>query len=95
MNTRENVRRTFDQKVEHVIQDIVDSNFDLYKRITTTAQSGEAIKNQGASRDLTLKVFSSRRASRGPDPPLAFEYLGVPRVPRSTSGTWDTSGLGE
>jgi type I restriction enzyme, R subunit len=33
-NTRENVRLTFDQKVEHVIQDIVDSNFDLYKRIT-------------------------------------------------------------
>src|SRR5437879_3258964 len=34
MNTRENVRLTFDQKVEHVIQEIVDSNFDLYKRIT-------------------------------------------------------------
>jgi type I restriction enzyme R subunit len=30
-NTRENVRLTFDQKVEHVIQDIVDSNFDLYR----------------------------------------------------------------
>jgi type I restriction enzyme R subunit len=34
VNTRENVRLTFDQKVEHVIQEIVDSNFDLYKRIT-------------------------------------------------------------
>ncbi len=33
-NTRENVRLTFDQKVERVIQEIVDSNFDLYKRIT-------------------------------------------------------------
>lgn len=28
-NTRENVRLTFDQKVEHVIQEIVDSNFDI------------------------------------------------------------------
>ena len=28
VNTRENVRLTFDQKVEHVIPDIVDSNFE-------------------------------------------------------------------
>ena len=34
VNTRENVRLTFDQKVEHVIQEIVDSNFELYRRIT-------------------------------------------------------------
>ena len=34
VNTRENVRLTFDHKVEAVIQEIVDSNFDLYKRIT-------------------------------------------------------------
>src|SRR5207247_4917454 len=33
-NTRENVRLTFDQKIEQLIQEIVDSNFDLYKRIT-------------------------------------------------------------
>ncbi len=45
VNTRENVRLTFDQKVEHVIQDIVDSNFDLYKRITDDRAFGEAIKN--------------------------------------------------
>ena len=44
-NTRENVRLTFDQKVEHVIQEIVDSNFDLYKRITDDRAFGEAIKN--------------------------------------------------
>jgi hypothetical protein len=29
VNTRENVRLTFDQKVEAVIQEIADSNFDL------------------------------------------------------------------
>jgi hypothetical protein len=45
VNTRENVRLTFDQKVEHVIQEIVDSNFELYKRITDDRAFGEVIKN--------------------------------------------------
>jgi len=45
VNTRENVRLTFDQKVEHVIQEIVDSNFELYKRITDDRAFGQAIKN--------------------------------------------------
>jgi hypothetical protein len=44
-NTRENVRLTFDQQVEHVIQEIVDSNFELYKRITDDHAFGEALKN--------------------------------------------------
>jgi type I restriction enzyme R subunit len=45
VNTRENVRLTFDHKVEEVIQEIVDSNFDLYKRITDDRAFGEAVKN--------------------------------------------------
>jgi type I restriction enzyme R subunit len=45
VNTRENVRLTFEQKVEDVIQEIVDSNFELYKRITDDQAFGEAIKN--------------------------------------------------
>ena len=45
VNTRENVRLTFDQKVEHVIQEIVESNFDLYKRITDDRAFGDALKN--------------------------------------------------
>ena len=45
VNTRENVRLTFDQKVEHVIQEIVDSNFELYKRITDDRVFGEVVKN--------------------------------------------------
>lgn len=44
-NTRENVRLTFDQKVERVIQEIVDSNFDLYKRITDDRAFGAAVKD--------------------------------------------------
>jgi type I site-specific restriction-modification system R (restriction) subunit len=45
VNTRENVRLAFDHKVESVIQEIVDSNFDLYKRITDDRGFGEALKN--------------------------------------------------
>jgi type I restriction enzyme, R subunit len=45
VNTRENVRLTFDQKVEQVIQEIVDSNFELYKRITDDRAFGETVKN--------------------------------------------------
>ena len=45
VNTRENVRLAFDQKVERVIQEIVDSNFDLYKRITDDRAFGEAVKS--------------------------------------------------
>jgi type I restriction enzyme R subunit len=45
VNTRENVRLAFDTKVEQVIQDIVESNFDLYKRITDDRTFGELVKN--------------------------------------------------
>jgi type I restriction enzyme R subunit len=45
VNTRENVRLTFDQKVEQVIQEIVETNFELYKRITDDQAFGEALKN--------------------------------------------------
>ena len=46
VNTRENVRLTFDHKVEEAIQGIVDSNFDLYKRITDDPSFGDAIKDR-------------------------------------------------
>ena len=45
VNTRENVRLTFNHKVEQVIQEIVDSNFDLYQRITDDQAFGEVVKN--------------------------------------------------
>ena len=45
VNTRENVRLTFDPKVEDKIQEIVESNFDLYKRITDDPDFGRAVKN--------------------------------------------------
>jgi type I restriction enzyme R subunit len=45
INTRENVRLTFDQKVEDAIQEIVDTNFELYKRITDDPAFGEVVKS--------------------------------------------------
>ena len=45
VNNRENVRLTFDQKVDDKIQEIVETNFDLYKRITDDVDFGQAIKN--------------------------------------------------
>ena len=45
VNTRENVRLTFDPKVEDKIQEIVETNFGLYKRITDDPDFGRAIKN--------------------------------------------------
>jgi type I restriction enzyme, R subunit len=44
-NTRENVRLTFDPKVEDKIQEIVETNFDLYKRITDDPVFGRMVKN--------------------------------------------------
>ena len=45
VNTRENVRLTFDPKVEDKIQEIVETNFGLYKRITDDPDFGRALKN--------------------------------------------------
>ena len=45
VNTLENIRIAFDHKVEAIIQEIVDLNFDLYKRITDDQSFGEVIKN--------------------------------------------------
>jgi hypothetical protein len=45
VNTRENIRLTFNQKVEDVIQETVDSNFYLYQRITDDRAFGDAIKS--------------------------------------------------
>ena len=42
-NTRENVRLTFDNKLQDSLQDIVDSNFKLYKRFTDDKGFGEAL----------------------------------------------------
>jgi len=43
VNTSENVRLAFDHKVEQIFQDLVDSNFELYKRFTDDPAFGQAV----------------------------------------------------
>ena len=45
VNTRENVRLTFEPKVEERFQEIVETNFDFYKRITDDPEFGQALKD--------------------------------------------------
>jgi type I site-specific restriction-modification system R (restriction) subunit len=73
VNTRENVRLTFDQKVEHVIQEIVDSNFDLYKRITDDRAFGEAIKNFLFDEYLKAHRQAEELIKRGESKSLEFK----------------------
>jgi type I restriction enzyme R subunit len=73
VNTRENVRLTFDQKVEHVIQEIVDSNFDLYKRITDDRAFGEAIKNFLFDQYLRAHRNAEELIKRGESKTLEFK----------------------
>ena len=73
VNTRENVRLTFDQKVEHVIQEIVDSNFELYKRITDDRPFGEAIKNFLFDQYLRAHRQAEELIKRGESKTLEFK----------------------
>jgi type I restriction enzyme R subunit len=73
VNTRENVRLTFDQKVEHVIQEIVDSNFDLYKRITDDRAFGEAVKNFLFDQYLRAHRNAEELIQRGESRTLEFK----------------------
>ena len=58
VNNRENLRLTFDKKVSDAIQEIVDSNFELYQRITDDPAFGAVIK------DLLFEEFlRSRRGA--------------------------------
>lgn len=73
VNTRENVRLTFDQKVEHVIQEIVDTNFDLYKRITDDRAFGEAIKTFLFDQYLRAHRNAEELIKRGESRTLEFK----------------------
>src|SRR2546428_7390515 len=73
VNTRENVRLTFDHKVEHVIQEIVDSNFELYKRIPDDRAFGEAIKNFLFDQYLRAHRQAEELIKRGESKTLEFK----------------------
>ena len=70
VNTLENVRITFDHKVEQVIQEIVDLNFDLYKRITDDPAFGEVVKNH-----LFDQYLLGRRTSLSGESGARYEAL--------------------
>ncbi len=72
-NTRENVRLTFDEKVEQVIQDIVDSNFELYKRITDDRAFGDALKNFLFDQYLRAHRQAEELIKRGESKTLEFK----------------------
>ncbi|HUX20938.1 MAG TPA: RNA-binding domain-containing protein [Spirochaetia bacterium] len=72
-NTRENVRLTFDHKVEKVIQEIVDSNFDLYKRITDDHVFGETVKNFLFDRYVRAHRNAEELIKRGESKTLEFK----------------------
>jgi len=72
-NTRENVRLAFDQKVEDVIQEIVDSNFDLYKRITDDRAFGAVIKNFLFDQYLRAHRQADELIKRGESKTLEFK----------------------
>ena len=67
------MRLTFDQKVEHVIQEIVDSNFELYKRITDDRAFGEAIKNFLFDQYLRAHRNAEELIKRGESKTLEFK----------------------
>ncbi len=73
VNTRENVRLTFDQKVEQVIQGIVDSNFELYKRITDDRVFGEVVKNFLFDQYLRSHRQAEELIKRGESKTLEFK----------------------
>jgi hypothetical protein len=67
------VRLTFDQKVEQVIQEIVDSNFELYKRITDDRAFGEVIKNFLFDQYLRAHRNAEELIKRGESKTLEFK----------------------
>jgi len=73
VNTRENVRLAFDQKVEHVIQEIVDSNFELYRRITDDKGFGEVLKNLLFDQYLRTHRNAEELIKRGESKTLEFK----------------------
>jgi type I site-specific restriction-modification system R (restriction) subunit len=73
VNTRENVRLTFDHKVEQVIQEIVDSNFELYKRITDDHAFGEAVKDFLFDQYLRSHRQAEELIKRGESKSLEFK----------------------
>ena len=73
VNTRDNVRESFDHKVNDLLQEVVDSNFDLYKRYTDEPSFGDALR--GHLFDLYLRSHrnAAELAKQGESATLEFK----------------------
>src|SRR5690606_29444974 len=72
VNTRENARLAFDHKVDQVLQEIVDVNFELYKRITDDPSFGETVKNLLFDQYVRTHRQADELLKRAPSKTLAF-----------------------
>ena len=73
VNTRENIRLTFDQKLEDVIQQIVESNFQLYKRITDDVGFGKVLSDRLFDSYLRKHRQADELVKRGESKTLEFK----------------------
>ena len=60
VNTRENVRFTFDQRVEDVFQEIIDSDFDFYQSLHRRRKSGRAVAERTSSTSSCAAIARPR-----------------------------------
>jgi len=73
VNTRENVRLTFDDKFNDIFQEIISSNFDLYKRATDDESFGTALKDYLFDQYLRRHREVKELIARGESKTLEFK----------------------
>ena len=72
-NTRENVRLTFEHKFNDVFQEIINSNFDLYRRATDDESFGTALKDYLFDQYLRRHREVKELIARGESKTLEFK----------------------
>jgi type I restriction enzyme, R subunit len=73
VNTRENVRLTFEHKFTDIFQEIINSNFDLYRRATDDESFGTALKDYLFDQYLRRHREVKELIARGESKTLEFK----------------------
>jgi type I restriction enzyme R subunit len=73
VNTRENARLTFDHKFNDIFQEIINSNFDLYRRATDDESFGTALKDYLFDQYLRRHREVKELIARGESKTLEFK----------------------
>ena len=73
VNTRDNVRESFTHKVDMLLQEIVDSNFDLYKRFTDEPEFGDVLRSHLFDLYLSGHRSAAELAKQGESKTLEFK----------------------